>query len=127
MVGSSRAYPSLMRAFLVVACACVVVAVAQASPPRNGLYGTVTRGPVTPMCVAEQPCSEPAAGVVLQFWVGGRLAGRAVSRADGRYRIALPVGVYTIRAASGRLDPVKAAVRALRFRRVDLAIDTGIR
>jgi len=117
-----------MRTVLLLGCVLVAATAAQASPPRNGLYGTVTRGPISPICVAEQPCSGPAQGVVLQFWLGGRVAGRSTVRADGTYRVALPVGSYAVKTGSGvRLDPPAATVRRLRFKRVDFFIDTGIR
>ena len=117
-----------MRSALVLLCACVAATAAQASTVPNGLYGKVTRGPITPVCVAEQPCSEPAAGAVLQFWGGGRLVGRTVTHADGTYRIALPAGAYSVTAVSRRkLDPATTVVRPNRFRHVDFSIDTGIR
>ena len=127
---SSRVYPVGMRYLLAVVCAGVlVVGAAQASAPRSGLYGTVSRGPITPVCVAEQPCSGPAAGVTLEFRSGnGHLVGRIVTRTDGSYRIALPAGLYAVRATTGRsLDPDGARVKLLRFRRLDFFIDTGIR
>ena len=118
-----------MRYLLALACAGVLfVGAAQATTSRSGLYGTVSRGPITPVCVAEQPCSGPAAGVTLQFWNGGRLVGRTTTHDDGSYRVALPVAQYTVKVTSGRdLEPSAARVGSLRFRRVDFFIDTGIR
>jgi hypothetical protein len=96
---------------------------------RSGLYGTVMRGPITPVCVAEQPCDEPAAGAVLVFsQAGSGIAGRARVKANGSYRITLAAGTYTVRTRSGRrIDPTTVRVRAGRFRNVDFSIDTGIR
>ena len=34
---------------------------------RSGLWGVVTRSPISPICVAEQPCDAPAPGVTLVF------------------------------------------------------------
>jgi hypothetical protein len=124
-----------MRYLVAVACAGVlVIGASQASTPssgptpRSGLYGTVSRGPTTPICVAEQPCSAPAAGVTLEFRSNGHVEGHAVTRKDGTYRIALPAALYTVRATSGRsLDPDTARVRALRFQHINFFIDTGIR
>jgi hypothetical protein len=31
----------------------------------TGFHGVVTRGPTAPICVAGQPCAEPAVGAVL--------------------------------------------------------------
>jgi len=119
-----------MRYLLGVLCAGVLCATsAQASTPRSGLYGVVSRGPITPVCVAEQPCSGPAAGTILQFRSRtGRLVGHAVTRSDGSYRIALPVSFYAVEATSGRgLRPTNVRVKPSRFRHVDFFIDTGIR
>jgi hypothetical protein len=98
----------------------------------SGLRGLVTRGPITPVCVAEQPCSEPAPNVTLLFSRNGRVVGRAVTNGLGRYRLRLPAGLYSVRRPGdvtvGRgIEPGHARVRAARFTRVDFAIDTGIR
>jgi hypothetical protein len=95
---------------------------------RSGLHGVVTRGPVTPICTAEERCSEPAAGAVLVFSRSGSDVARAHVHPDGTYRITLPTGIYTIRVASLRpLEPQAARVIAGRYRHVDFSIDTGIR
>jgi hypothetical protein len=106
---------------------------AQTATKASGLRGLVTRGPITPVCMIEQPCSEPATGVTLLFSRNGRLVGRAVTNGDGRYRVRLPAGLYSVKrpgpaATIGRgLEPNHARVRAGRFMRVDFSIDTGIR
>jgi hypothetical protein len=105
---------------------------AQATGVRSGLHGIVTRGPISPVCVAEQPCDEPAPNVTLVFSRNGRVVGRAVTNGDGRYRVRLPAGPYSVRRAGAvtidrRLEPDHARVRPGRFVRVDFSIDTGIR
>jgi hypothetical protein len=101
---------------------------ARATTGTNGLYGDVTRGPITPVCVAERPCSEPVVGATLVFSRSGREVGRTRTHADGSYRLALPPGTYAVRAVARRpLDPATAWVRLGHFRRVDFSIDTGIR
>jgi hypothetical protein len=108
-------------------------AAARTTPSTSGLRGLVTRGPITPVCVAEQPCSEPAPGVTLVFSRNGRVVGRTVTNGYGRYRVKLPAGLYAVRRPGaadsiGRgLEPDHARVRAGRFMRVDFSIDTGIR
>ncbi len=95
---------------------------------RSGLYGHVTRGPISPVCVAEQPCSEPAAGATLRFLRDGHLAGSVRVNTGGGYRILLAPAVYTVAAASRRpLDPSTVRVRTGVPVRRDFAIDTGIR
>ncbi len=92
----------------------------------SGLFGVVMRGPITPVCTTESPCDAPAAGVTLLFRRSGAVAGRVVTGRDGRYRIALPPGLYTVRGPK-RTTPLSAKVTSGRFTRQNFEIDTGIR
>ena len=117
---------------LLVVCAAAGSAGAGASTNPSGLWGMVKRGPITPVCVAEQPCYAPAKGVTLVFVRGGVVVRRATTNDLGRYRVRLAAGTYFVRLpqrpAIGRdLQPVRARVRAGGYRRVDFSIDTGIR
>ena len=90
------------------------------------------RGPITPVCVAESPCSEPAKNVTLLFSRGAHIAGRATTDGQGRYRLRLPTGLYSVRRSAtaridNKLDPNRVRVFAGRFTRIDFSIDTGIR
>ena len=58
----------------------------------SGLRGIVTRGPIGPVCVAEQPCTEPAPVVTLVFASGGHVVGKTTTDGEGRYRIRLAPG-----------------------------------
>jgi hypothetical protein len=112
--------------------ALVLAAGAQATAPRGTLTGLVTRGPITPVCVVEQPCDEPAANVTLLFTRNGSVLGRTVTDANGHYRVRLPVGAFLVgrpsaRAPDRRLDPNRVRVYAARSTRIDFSIDTGIR
>jgi hypothetical protein len=96
----------------------------------SGLYGVVMRGPITPVCVAEQPCSKPAVGVTLSFIRGARVKS-VITNALGRYRVALVPGTYAVRTGSGitigrGLEPRTAIVPAA-WKRQGFSIDTGIR
>jgi hypothetical protein len=113
---------------IIAAAAILGLGAGGATTIHSGLYGKVTRGPITPVCAAEQPCSEPAAGAALRFLRNGQLVAQTRVKADGSYRIALLPGTYTVLAPSRRpLDPSTARIRTGRFTRVDFAIDTGIR
>ena len=93
---------------------------------HSGLYGKITRGPITPVCVAEQPCTAPAAGSSVLFTRAvGRV--RVIVRADGSYRVRLAPGTYLVRSLSGRIEPTTVRVSQHRMRHVDFSIDTGIR
>jgi len=96
-----------------------------------GLFGTVTRAPTMPVCIAGQPCSKPAVGVKLTFVRDGVPAKSVVTRAGGTYRVQLAPGVYTVRVAGlariERLSPATVVVRRGVVARQAFVIDTGIR
>ena len=107
------------------------VIAALATTPATGLYGTVHRGPITPVCRVEEPCDEPA-HVTLVFSRLGRTVVRVHTREDGTYRIRLQPGRYTVRTTSTSLferrpNPATTTVPRAGYRRVDFNIDTGIR
>jgi hypothetical protein len=122
-----------MRALVLLASlALVVSAGAQATVSRGSLSGVVRRGPITPVCVVEQPCDEPAKGVTLLFSRNDRVVGRAVTDEQGRYRLRLPAGLYSVRRPAAasidrKLEPNHVRVYGGRLARVDFSIDTGIR
>ncbi len=98
----------------------------------GGLHGAVSRGPTTPVCTIGTPCSEPAAGAVLLFERGGRLAARVHVGARGRYAVRLAPGVYVVELARKPRVGLAMRPRTVRVvsgstRRVDFSIDTGIR
>ena len=96
-----------------------------------GLFGTVTRAPTMPVCIAGQPCSKPAVGVRLTFVHDGVAAKSVVTGAQGQYRVLLSPGSYTVRVAGlsriQRLSPVTVVVRRGVVARQAFVIDTGIR
>jgi hypothetical protein len=117
---------------LSLALVVVAGAGAQTTALSSGLRGVVVRGPIAPVCVAEQPCTEPARNITLLFSRNSRVVGRAVTDTAGRYRVRLSAGVYAVRRPGsvgiGRgIEPNRARVYAGRFVRVDFSIDTGIR
>jgi hypothetical protein len=121
-----------MRCAVLTASVLAVLAACGAAggTTTSGLRGTVTRGPITPVCRVGTPCEAPAAKVVLVFRREGRVA-RTTTDAKGRYRIALAPGTWAVsltRTGIGSMVyPRQARVVAHTFRLVDLSIDTGIR
>ena len=112
--------------------ALVAAVAADAATTRGTLAGTVRRGPISPVCVAEQPCDEPARGVTLVFWRSGVAVAHVVTSAEGRYRVRLAAGSYLVRRlGSGsidpRLEPNRVRVYPGRVVHVAFSIDTGIR
>jgi hypothetical protein len=127
---ASPGHTHRVRTFLtaVFVAALVNVAGASTTPLSTGLYGHVTKGPISPVCTAEQPCSEPAAGVTLRFLRSAKIVAATRVRADGSYSVALPIGVYTVASTSrGRISPSTVRVRTGARSRRDFSIDTGIR
>jgi hypothetical protein len=88
--------------------------------------GTVTIGPLTPVCRVGTPCDGPAPRVVLTF-VSGTRTFRATTGAAGTYAVRLAPGSYTVTASKGmRISPSVVVIRS-GPRRQSFAIDTGIR
>jgi hypothetical protein len=122
-----------MRSLVVFASLALVVAAgAQATPQRGTLTGTVTRGPITPVCALEQPCDEPAVHQALLFVRNGATAARVLTDGNGHYRLRLVAGLYAVRRPSAasldrKIAPNRVRVIAGRTTRIDFSIDTGIR
>jgi hypothetical protein len=119
-----------VRAALALAPLALALAVPAATARTpSGLYGTVTRGPISPVCRVGVPCEKPAAkAVFLLIREGSTIRVRA--DAGGHYRVRLPPGHYTVRKPDwgpGGITPSSVVVPAAHFRRVNFAIDTGIR
>jgi|SRR6266404_3653411 hypothetical protein len=90
------------------------------------LYGSVTIGPLTPVCRVGTPCDGPAKQATLTFTHGGRAVSTKTDVA-GRYRLRLPVGTWMVRASAGMsMKPTAVSVRA-GIHRANFSIDTGIR
>jgi hypothetical protein len=100
-----------------------------ASAARSGLYGRATKGPLTPVCSVSVPCYGPAARALIGFVMRGRPTRWTRADGDGDYRIALAPGRYTVKSkiGFGAVEPATLRVKAGRFTRADLSLDTGIR
>lgn len=125
---------SILRFGASAALALALVPVTLAGNPRSGLHGVVRRGPIAPVCRAGTPCDAPA--LVTLAFSARRAAGGSVywfrTDKNGRYRIALPPGIYAVttgqkQPAIGRIRPRFVHVRAGHWDRIDFFIDTGIR
>jgi hypothetical protein len=117
--------------FLLVAAATISAGAASGGT-TSGLHGLVTRGPIMPVCMVDQPCDEPAANVQLVFLRNGVVVSRVRTSATGTYRLALSPGRYAVKLPGkpglGRIvKPQTARVLRGRYSRVDFSIDTGIR
>jgi hypothetical protein len=98
----------------------------------SGLYGTVRKGPIRPVCRQGVPCDGPVAKTMLVFSKSGREVARVRSTAQGTYRLALRPGYYDVRATvkiglTKLPKPHAIHVRAGHWDRINLFFDTGIR
>ena len=120
----------LLTLSLLAAGLVAVMPSAAASPPRSGLDGLVTLSPARPVCIEGQPCTKPAARVLLVFRRNGDVVARVTTGVKGWYKVLLRPGTYAIVApgyvrGSG-VTPRTVRVRKGKVARVDLEIDTGI-
>lgn len=109
-------------------------AVTSGGATGSGLYGTVRKGPVKPVCQAGVPCDAPVTKTMLVFVRSGFQLEtvRVRSTAQGTYRIALQPGYYDVRATvkiglTKLPKPHAIHVRAGHWDKINLFFDTGIR
>jgi hypothetical protein len=126
---SAAARLGSVRTLTISALAALSLALsAAAGVAVTGLRGLVTRGPITPVCREGVPCSAPAKNVRLTF-ARGAVSRSVTTGLDGRYRVALAAGTYTVKIAGARFGYAPRSVVVLAGRVVvrNIAIDTGIR
>ena len=94
-----------------------------------GLRGLVLQGPTKPVCLADDPCEEPARGILLEFTRDGRVVAQVKTTSSGTYSVRLRAGSYTVRVPRQRigtgLTPRVVRVPRGRTARVDFHLDTG--
>src|SRR5580765_890620 len=94
----------------------------------SGVRGTVMQGP-TPVC-HNDPCDEPASGVLIRFTRNSRVVAEVTTTRTGRYFVKLPAGSYVVTAPRRRigkgLTPRVVRVHRGQVAAVDFHLDTGI-
>jgi hypothetical protein len=114
--------------FVAILAAALVVAAPAAGTLTTGFRGTVTIGPLTPVCSDTTPCSGPAKDVTLSFVRNGTVVRSVVTDGSGRYRVLLRYGPYTVRASKGMsIRPSRVWAHQGLVAKLNFAIDTGIR
>jgi hypothetical protein len=105
-----------------------VTAIAILATLLSGLYGVVTRGPTKPVCQIGMPCSAPFSHATLVFTRAG-VTRKVTTDAQGKYRVALPAGRWSLRVQSSQFGwaPRTVTVPRDRYRNVNVDVDTGIR
>ena len=101
-------------------------------PDDQGIEGTVLIGPQCPVQSVQNPCPDlPYQASIEVRFRDGRPATQVVSGEDGRFRIGLFPGLYTLHPESG--DPFPSApdqdvlVLDDEYTEVTINFDTGIR
>jgi hypothetical protein len=121
----------LLLACLTVAAACGSSSVL-GPDAEQGIEGIALRGPMCPVQTLENPCPDRP----YQAWVtlvdgGGGYVTRFRTGQDGRFRVGLHSGDYTLVPDAGEpfptSSPVDAPVVAGAYTDVVLSFDTGIR
>jgi len=127
--GTVRAMRIAAVGLVALASALAVVGEARTTLASSGLRGLVMRGPTKPVC-HDDPCEEPAAGIVLRFTRNGRLVAHVTTTQAGRYFVRLAPGSYVV-TTPRRRGGVALTPRVVRAHKgqiavVDLHLDTGI-
>jgi hypothetical protein len=105
---------------------------APTGPSNTGLVGTVTRGPIRPVCQADLPCDEPF-GASFSVQQGSRVVASFRSDSQGHFESRLPPGIYLVVPGSDApiMSPTAQAkqveVGSKGLTTVLLQFDTGIR
>ena len=121
--------PALVFAFLTIACGG-----AGAPPAGSGIEGMVTIGPLCPVQREDLPCPDRPfeATIVIEDQDGNEVA-RVDSDRDGRFRILLAPGRYSLvpQGPNPRLPPYaeeqQIEVTPDTFTQVTIRYDSGIR
>jgi Carboxypeptidase regulatory-like domain len=113
---------------LLIASSLLWLSPASAQQSSAGLYGTVTKSPASPVCVAEHPCTAPAAGAKVEALRGQTVVARTTTGRKGGYRLPLSPGRYVVRIVGAfRGGRKNAVVQPRTWTRLNLTFDTGIR
>jgi hypothetical protein len=115
---------------LVVLVTTFTAAGAAAARHVSGLRGLVMQGPTKPVCRTDDPCEEPARGILIEFRRDGKVAAEVKTTRSGTYSIRLRPGSYAVHVPGRRvgtgLSPRVVRVPRGRLARVDFHLDTGL-
>jgi hypothetical protein len=105
-----------------------VAVVAVLAALLSGLYGVVTRGPTTPVCRVDVPCTKPYGHSTLVFSRLGATR-KVTTDSQGKYRVALPAGRWSLRVQGAQFGwrPSTVTVPSARYAKLNVFVDTGIR
>lgn len=124
--------PRCGRLAVVLALAAIACGSPTSATLTTGLTGTVVRGPITPVCTVNTPCTAPfSAGFSVDR--SGTVVAYFRSDGDGHFTVMLAPGLYRVTADADApiIAPGSQAksvmVQAVGLTNVTLEFDTGIR
>jgi hypothetical protein len=105
-----------------------VAVVAVLAALLSGLYGVVTRGPTSPVCRVDVPCTKPYGHSTLVF-TRSDVTRKVTTDTQGKYRVALPAGRWSLRVQGAQFGwrPSTVTVPSDRYAKLNVFVDTGIR
>jgi hypothetical protein len=113
--------------------ACLNASSGGSSAETSGIQGMVLLGPMCPVLKSDSPCPDrPIEAEITVTTLEGEVVATGHSDTDGRYRISLAPGSYTVTAkrpdgAFGASKPATVEVSADSYVRLDVLVDSGIR
>ncbi len=120
-------------AFLALFSSCVLAQTSPAPELGTGLEGVILMGPVHGGPIREgAPDSKPVAHVAFVVTTQNSVVSSFTTDEQGRFRISLPAGHYTIsrkdwRSKFGRYGPFQVDIAEGRITKVQWNCDTGMR
>ncbi len=131
----ARSLWNLMLCLVFLGCAAFPHSLAQNGPPESGIAGIVLKGPMCPgPARSDRPCPDkPVSGTFQVLGQDGNMAAAFQSDAQGRFKVSLAPGHYTVLPAglpAGRNplgDSAKVTVVSGDYVQVVLHWDTGMR
>jgi hypothetical protein len=103
---------------------------AQPADEQQGIYGTITIGPITPVCRIDIACDGPYSATIIVSNTEGEVT-RFTSDSQGHFWVNLLPGNYMLSpAGSGRLpwmSPQSVIVSTGLYTQADIQFDSGIR
>lgn len=97
----------------------------------TGITGTITLGPITPVCKIGTPCDKPYQGTVIVKTMDGKEITQFTSSGDGLFTVALQPGTYWLTSvntmARPHMQPQQVVVNNGQLTTLHIQFDTGIR
>ena len=119
---------------LVILVAAVSIGYVASVQARATIKGTVTLGPIYPVCIESVPCDRPLSGYTVTVFdaTGTFVVASTVTDEQGIYVISILPGTYVMYTRCSQTVstcgvPITFSVRQYEHVTIDISVDTGIR